>query len=469
MRTLLALLLLAALGTPRVAAQTDSVAVYRHRAEIAVDFGDFTGALAEYRHAARLAPADNDLRFRIGLVLGWMGKYEAAIAELRPLLAADPDNRDVLAALARVLAWSGQGGRAEALVAEARSRAPGDQGLLGLMAQLRYFAGDLGGARRWADQALAIDPAEPTALSIDAGIRSAMAVRSTTSSLNPWDSDDTYARVTRQHVRWGLAPDRFLAIDASATRSGNRTTSASETAFTSGARFEADPFGPWKWTAGLSVAFLPDGLRPGLNASAAWVDHAHTVSLFSSRYPLLDTPFLIASGSHIWENGVVYAHTGTLRTVVDVGFAALPSTRRLSMNAQVSRAWKWGALEMEPGLRLRVADFTKDATGSGFFAPDFSHQETVRLDLRTAPVGRYRFGAGVEAGRQQYKRFNAAAGDPTLTWAADVRLGIQPTPAFDVEVAYLYSTLLSASTQDRLAGDYWVRSVEVRIRLRFGS
>jgi TolB-like protein/Tfp pilus assembly protein PilF len=86
---------------------------------------DWTGAEAEYRRAAELAPTDALSRFSLGRMQGTLGHPEQAIALLRQTIAIDPRNGPTWSWLAWYLAAVGQLEEAEQAARNAVAFVPG--------------------------------------------------------------------------------------------------------------------------------------------------------------------------------------------------------------------------------------------------------------------------------------------------------------------------------------------------------
>ncbi len=112
LRILLVALAVAAWTVGAAAAQAvDAVAQAR---ALAIN-GDRQAAIAQLRARLAAAPADDDARSLLGLVLSWEGSYDEARTLLERVVAAHATDTDALAALLNVELWSDHPREAKAL------------------------------------------------------------------------------------------------------------------------------------------------------------------------------------------------------------------------------------------------------------------------------------------------------------------------------------------------------------------
>jgi Flp pilus assembly protein TadD len=162
----------------------DSEALYRRAlaaqpaaAEIRVNLGrllDATGrldeAIAQYRRAAADAPALSEAHYNLGTALARAGRPEDAVGPLREAVRLSPGDAEALMNLGALVAGAGGVAEAETLFRRAVEAAPRNADARANLALALAQRGDTSGALREARAALAINPAQPTARQVLAGL-----------------------------------------------------------------------------------------------------------------------------------------------------------------------------------------------------------------------------------------------------------------------------------------------------------
>jgi Flp pilus assembly protein TadD len=92
------------------------------------DNGMYDGALAAFRRALLLNPADSDMHNNLGIVYISQGKFEPAIGAFKLALKADPNNAEAYNQLGNAYAKLGRGNDAIAAYREALRLDPGHRG-----------------------------------------------------------------------------------------------------------------------------------------------------------------------------------------------------------------------------------------------------------------------------------------------------------------------------------------------------
>jgi tetratricopeptide (TPR) repeat protein len=120
-----------------LALEPDNAKLLRRAARIAADRaaagGDLPAALDLLRRAAGANPADADLRFRLGVLLGAAGRLEEAAVELERVLALGEEPPGIHANLAIAYDLLGRGEDAAVQARMALEKDPGDAGMRDLL------------------------------------------------------------------------------------------------------------------------------------------------------------------------------------------------------------------------------------------------------------------------------------------------------------------------------------------------
>ena len=334
--------------------------------------GRLDSALALFRDARELEPADADVRAAEARVLAWDGRYAAALLRYDSLLAENPENRDARFGRAQANAWWGRHPEAEREYLALIERNPEDAEALVGLAQLRQWQGRPDEASRYATMALRVAPEDRAAREVAQQARALSRPRLELTLGLSHDSDDN-------NVWWqSLATSMVLAdglrgfasvgaleasdpVEDGATRlHGEVGASLSRgnlglTGAVGGRKLSSD-FGIdhslATWRAGASLRFGP--------GSGAGIGYAH--------YSFDETAGLISRELNVDE----------LSLEGDVEL-----TRRLSLGLGASRGWLSDdnsrqsfvvALTQRVAPRVTVGLYGRalsyDFKGVGYFSPD---------------------------------------------------------------------------------------------------
>jgi tetratricopeptide (TPR) repeat protein len=126
----------------------EPVALVR-RGWVAEHLVDPDAALADYRRALALNPADDDVRLRVGEILEQTRHPDEALAHFQELRQRRPDNPQVLLGLVRCLHQLGQDAEARRLLDPLLAGHADDAQLLGERGRLALAAGDAAEAEGW--------------------------------------------------------------------------------------------------------------------------------------------------------------------------------------------------------------------------------------------------------------------------------------------------------------------------------
>jgi len=88
--------------------------------------GRFDEAEQQYREALSLSPDNADVMLQLGIVLGYLERYEEALGVLSRGIAMAPDYIDLHIAAARIKGWMGRLDEAEADIADILAKDPGN-------------------------------------------------------------------------------------------------------------------------------------------------------------------------------------------------------------------------------------------------------------------------------------------------------------------------------------------------------
>jgi LmbE family N-acetylglucosaminyl deacetylase/Flp pilus assembly protein TadD len=131
-----------------------------HLARLLAWTGDLDHAVARYRDAVALAPADLGVRSDLADVLSWMQRWDDAEREYDGVLAQDATHHEALKGLARLRLMRGDTKGAAPLIARGLAHYPADPDLHRARGRLLATAGDLGGAADALRRAVALDPTD---------------------------------------------------------------------------------------------------------------------------------------------------------------------------------------------------------------------------------------------------------------------------------------------------------------------
>lgn len=126
--------------------------------------GDYPRAIALYRELLRAEPADPELAFQLGTVLGWAGRYDEALATLERALSLTPHHADLRLARGRVLAWSGRLVEAEDAFRGMLADEPANLEARNMLGRVLLWRRQYDAAERVFDDLLAVAPANTDAL-----------------------------------------------------------------------------------------------------------------------------------------------------------------------------------------------------------------------------------------------------------------------------------------------------------------
>lgn len=140
---------------PAAIAEADALVNAGHALE---DRGDLPSALAQYQHAARIAPGHARARLNLGNALAGMGRTDEARAAYREAMRLQPDHATARFNLARLLAADGNSDDAERMLREALAIDPALAEACVSLAELLSNAGREAEAECHLRQALALRP-----------------------------------------------------------------------------------------------------------------------------------------------------------------------------------------------------------------------------------------------------------------------------------------------------------------------
>ena len=92
----------------RIGRNPQDVEAFEGMAILQVRRGDYTDAIASYRHVLELTPNDHDAKVGLGRALAFDGQYDAALRNFQGLLQERPGDTDALEGMARVQMWAGR-------------------------------------------------------------------------------------------------------------------------------------------------------------------------------------------------------------------------------------------------------------------------------------------------------------------------------------------------------------------------
>lgn len=120
--------------------------------------GRLPEAIAEYRKAVELAPADPVVRNNLGQTLSWAGRLKEAVAEYRTVVTLNPRDRPGRLGLAQTLSLTGQTDEARVMFDRLIAEDPRDADALAGRAEIARWDGDYETASRLMHRALAAAP-----------------------------------------------------------------------------------------------------------------------------------------------------------------------------------------------------------------------------------------------------------------------------------------------------------------------
>ncbi len=367
--------------------------------------GKLDSALALLRDAREMEPDEPDVRFQQATVLSWKGKYGTSLIQWDSLLQQHPDRRDAAHGRARTLAWAGRMKEADqayaqlyrgdatdldALAGRAQvaawrgdlSRAvqyyqdvlkenPEHVGALVGLAQVRQWQGRPAEAESYVSKALAVAPADRTALEAQRAIRALRRPRLDLTIGWSHDSD-------RNTLWWQEAGTSLIVANGLRAFASAGIAEASDPA-RNGTRLSGE--------TGLTLDRGQVSLTGALGARRLSSDGAASRGLATWR---ASSRLRLAPGAGI---GLGYSHysfdetallLGRDLNVDELSFDADAEPRPgLSVGGGVGTAWlsddnqrRWALL----GITQRVAGLftigafgrvlSYDQRGAGYFAPD---------------------------------------------------------------------------------------------------
>ncbi|MCH8495722.1 MAG: tetratricopeptide repeat protein [Balneolales bacterium] len=430
-------------------------------------------ALKAYRLIYQDNPDNYEARFRVGLLLGWTGRYKEARNHLRTMHEDMPDDLDVSFALIRVLSWNSEFRRAHHYIDKVLAEEPSNETARALKAQVYLWQGRVNRAWLTSGELLQITPDNELALQTRTAIHTTAAPSLESFYARPWDSDRTHIHTIGQIARIGVHPGTDVSFRWSYTQSESRTAqiSRSTTALSAAVAHQIDA--RWLLRGGLGASLYPDGDGAFTGFSAGFSTQYRfrnlTTNAFYNRYGLADTPTLINNRIFINELGLSSVWERNAHSIFGrVEYAFLSDD-----NARVDFLTEYGytidlnSFAYRPGIRFNYRSFERTILGQGYFSPEWLTYGTFAQQLSWNPTETQFYGRiAAELGVQQFQVHLQDANDPTFRYQLEAMAGYRFNEFWEVETMYTYSNLINLNTAS--ADDsFWYNMIRVTIRIRF--
>jgi len=334
--------------------------------------GRLDSALALFRDARELEPADADVRAAEARVLAWDGRYAAAVLRYDSLLAENPDNRDARFGRAQANAWWGRRHEADREYLALIARNPEDAEALVGLAQLRQWQERPDEASRYARLALQVAPEDRAAREVAQQARALSRPRVELTLGLSHDSDDN-------NVWWQNLATSLVLADGLRGFAGVGALEASDPVEDGATRLHGE--------AGATLSRGNLGFTAAVGGRKLSSDFGvdHSVATWRASASLRFGP---GAGA-----GIGYAHysfdetAGLISRELNVDEVSLDGdielTRRLSLGVGASRGWLSDdnarqsfvvALTQRVAPRVTVGLYGRalsyDFKGVGYFSPD---------------------------------------------------------------------------------------------------
>ncbi len=448
------LILMLVLSFRPASAQTDSLTIYIERQ-------NWEQAIILLNARLQESPGDADIRFRKAQVTAWSGDFRSAIVQLRALTNEYPEYTDAVILLARTHSWNGDYATAETIYRRVPESDPQYADALAGLAQVAFYRGDLTSAYVQTSSILDKYPSNTIARMVRTSIQQGMKPESITSIVMPWDSDENRAYLFSERIRFGWRPDVTAQVRFTAVNSLSDRFNTDEQAYVmmGGAQYQ-------RYTVLIGGTYYPGS--SSLDFSYAMSARFANVIIYSNRYGFFDTPGLIARNVSLTELGASHLLLRGAHTLVSNASLAAISTGNQTAAASLDYSWsrQSGDITLTPGAASRFTTFLKDDPTGGIFAPKWWNTTTARLIAAYRPASsRFFAESTANLGLQTVAPYDAPISGPELSYAIELRVGYAANQDLLIEAGYMYSTLLSTTTQS--ADQYWVQRLGLTVTARF--
>lgn len=448
------LLLMLVLSAHRASAQTDSLTIH-------IDRQDWQKAILLLNERLRESPGDVDIRFRKAQVTAWSGDFRSAIVQLRALTNEYPEYTDAVILLARTHSWNGDFTTAETIYRRVPESDPQHADALAGLAQVAFYRGDLTTAYVQSGVILKDYPANEIAKHVRSSIQQGMKPESVSSVSYPWDSEENRSYLVGERLSFGWRPDVTAQFRLTAVNSLSDVLNTDEQAFgmLGGAQFQ-------RYTALIGGTYYLG--RSNMQLSYSMSARFANLLVYSNRYGLFDTPGLISRSVSLTELGATHLLHRGAHTLTSTASLATISTGNQTAAASLDYAWsrQAGDFTLTPGATSRFTTFLKDDPTGGIFAPKWWNSTTAKMNAAFRPASsRFFAESTVNLGMQFVAPYGTPISGPDLSYAIELRVGYAANQDLLFEAGYLYSTLLSTTTQT--ADHYWVQRIGLTITARF--
>jgi tetratricopeptide (TPR) repeat protein len=435
---------------------------------------DFTGAFEIYQELLKDNPMNYDYRLRVGLLLGWMKRFDDSEDHFQQMLIDYPNNIEIGTALMRVLSWQHRYAESIELSKEFEKLYPDNKDLLLITAQTYFWSGAYPDSEKYTRKLLEIDPENDVVLSLNKDLLIVQAPWVDGGTVWGWDSEDTQLIVIgvrgqieiTDKTRFQLGIDRFDTKNDRILRVGD--------AYSLSGTFLYNVDHIWRLRGDLGLAsyqqkisnrgdlFFSGGLNLRRNTGK------HTTNYTVSHNPILESPILMENRIQMTSALIAYRYRH-----LNYSFFATPQlswysdgNNRQSVLLEFNYSTEGEKFRARPGIKAQYIAFDSVVIDNGYFSPEqlTTLLATVELD-RSEPGGEYQFLLAGDIGYQKIDH-PVVDSDPKLLYRVDLRFVWSPGDDFRLSAGYEYTNLQTVSALST-SSDYWYQAANVRLRYQF--